>query len=386
MTVSWFHARTGRLPLGRSALGGLLVARLGLAASPSLADELAEAPNATPTQEAADAGTTREEPEPPARPLLWLVDGPARIWIYGTLHTNDPRVLARPAAVDLAFRQSDGFFAETDLDCDMLADLMKVAALPEGETLSALLAPTLRKRLVEHLDVMGQSLATYEALEPWVLWFTLQAAVQGEACGEGMPLDWRLFQQAKRTGKTIGGLESPTEQFAPFDAMTREQQVHLVERSLDQLEQAEDEGGEPITPLERITRAWLAGDEEAVRALTQHVSGEGDELDAELAARLLDIRNERIALRMAAIARVSRGRALFMAVGAAHMAGPKGLLALLEAYGFQVRRITDVAEVRALAPMPQPARPCPPCPPQPCRPRPRPRCGPLGLPLPPFFR
>ncbi|MCB9824274.1 MAG: TraB/GumN family protein [Planctomycetes bacterium] len=227
MTVSWFHARTGRLPLGRSALGGLPSWRFW--ASRRRLRSPTSWPR-HPTQRRPKRPRTpvrpAKSPEPPARPLLWLVDGPARIWIYGTLHTNDPRVLARPAAVDLAFRQSDGFFAETDLDCDMLADLMKVAALPEGETLSALLAPTLRKRLVEHLDVMGQSLATYEALEPWVLWFTLQAAVQGEACGEGMPLDWRLFQQAKRTGKTIGGLESPTEQFAPFDAMTREQQVH----------------------------------------------------------------------------------------------------------------------------------------------------------------
>lgn len=384
MTVSWFHARIGRLPRGWSALAGLLAVLLGLAAPPLVADEAAGAPAAAPAEMAPEDGAPASKPEPPARPLLWLVDGPARLWIYGTLHTNDPRVLARPVAVDLAFRQSDGFFAETDLDCDMLADLMKVAALPEGETLSALLAPALRKRLVEHLDVMGQSLATYETLEPWVLWFTLHAAVQGEACGEGMPLDWRLFQQAKRSGKTIGGLESPTEQFAPFDAMTRDQQVRLVERSLDQLEQAKDGDAGSITPLERITRAWLAGDEDDVLALTQHVSGEGDELDAELAARLLDIRNERMALRLAALARISRGRTLFVAVGAAHLAGPKGLLALLEAHGFQPRRVTDVADVRALVPMVQPARPCPPCPPPPCRPRPR--CGPFGLPLPPFVR
>ncbi|MGE0191500.1 MAG: TraB/GumN family protein [Planctomycetota bacterium] len=372
MTVSWIGPNISPRLIRRSALAVLLLGALALVA-PTPAAAAEEAP--------AEARRSSE------RPLLWLVDGPTRLWIYGTLHTNDPRVLARPPAVDLAFRQSDGFFAEMDLDRDLLGALMQVASLPEGETLSALLAPALRKRLVARLEALGQSLATYEGLEPWVLWFTLHAAVQGEAGGEGMPLDWRLFQEAKRTGKTIGGLESALEQFAPFAAMEREQQVRLVERSLEKLEQATPDDPTTITPLERITRAWLAGDEIEIVELTRQLSGAGDELDAELSERLLDRRNERMAVRLAAISRVSRGRTLFVAVGAAHLAGPRGLLALLEAHGFEARRVIDVDEVRRLAPRSRPGAPCapPPCPPPPpCRPRPR--CGPFGLPLPPFVR
>jgi uncharacterized protein YbaP (TraB family) len=319
------------------------------------------------------------------RPLLWVIDGgPARVFLYGTLHTNDPRVVRLPATVEAALAQSDGLFAELDLDRAMLADLLLVARLPRGQTLSALLPAELRARLMERLERLDQSLALYEELEPWVVWLTLQAAAQGEcACEaecEGLPLDWRLYRDAKARGMTVAGLEEPAEQFAPFDRLGLPEQIQLLERCLDTLDASD--AGEGPSPIERITQAWLAGDEHRVLALTQRVSGGSDDLDARVARRLLDERNARIASRLVAVARMSPGRTLFVALGAAHFAGPLGVLRQLRAHGYRARRIESmeelaplVAPVRRCAPPPPAPRPCPPAP---C-PR-RPRCGPFGLP------
>ncbi len=334
-----------------------------------------------PAAHADDALAVADASASEAAPLLFLVDGPSRLWIYGTLHTNDPRVLARPALVENAFAASDAFFAETALDGEPWKDLVAAAALPAGDTLSALLPDGLRERLIHRLDTLGHSLATYEGLAPWVLWFTLEAAVQGESTGEGPPLDTRLYRDAVRRGKTVGGLECAEEQIAPFAALDLPRQLDLVVRSLDALDRAD--AAASAAPLEAITRAWLAGDEHEVLALTARFSGRGDALDAYLVARLLDARSERMADRLAALVRRDRGRTLFAAIGAAHLAGPGGVLARLEARGLSARRITTAAEAgsaaRAAPPSPRPSPP-----PRPCRRRPR--CGPFGLPLPPLFR
>ena len=44
------------------------------------------------------------------RPMLWVVGGKPRIYLFGTIHVNDPRVLAHPAAVRKALDDSGALY------------------------------------------------------------------------------------------------------------------------------------------------------------------------------------------------------------------------------------------------------------------------------------
>jgi uncharacterized protein YbaP (TraB family) len=83
----------------------------------------------------------------------------------------------------------------------------------------------------------------------------------------------------------------------------------------------------------RLQRIWLAGDAAAIEASTR----EGFLADPALREALLTARNRRWAAALST-ALTERPRPL-IAVGAAHLVGAEGLVALLEAKGYRLRRI-----------------------------------------------
>jgi uncharacterized protein YbaP (TraB family) len=66
---------------------------------------------------------------------------------------------------------------------------------------------------------------------------------------------------------------------------------------------------------------------------------EGRRRAADFEHRLIDQRNVRMVDRMAS--RVDRG-GVFIAIGAGHLGGERGVLALLERRGYAVKRVTPV--------------------------------------------
>jgi uncharacterized protein YbaP (TraB family) len=64
------------------------------------------------------ADTTQKPPlstsATPAAPLLWKVEGPHPSWLFGTAHTDDPRVATLPRAVTVALDGSRSFHPELE--------------------------------------------------------------------------------------------------------------------------------------------------------------------------------------------------------------------------------------------------------------------------------
>jgi len=93
---------------------------------------------------------------------------------------------------------------------------------------------------------------------------------------------------------------------------------------------------EPI--ISSMIVAWLAGDEREFRRLFDLESGDAPEVQAFM-RRLLEDRNVGMVEKI--VGYLQTPGTTFVLVGAAHLTGPEGIVALLEARGLKGRRINS---------------------------------------------
>lgn len=271
--------------------------------------------------------------------LLWRIEAPGvpASHLFGTMHSPDPRVLALPGAAARAFAAADTLVIELrttgDAGAAAAQALFQSMLLDDDRSLSAMLGERPFAVIAEGLAKKGLPAAIVDKLRPWGAYLMLMAPPRGED-SEAMVLDQRLETEALRGGKTVAALETLDEQVAVFAGMAEADMVRLL---LAIIETAAEAGG--LAPyiddfLEAVTGHYLDGDLAAILALSRTQLPGGDAALAErLMTRMIDDRNHRFADRLNDALR--KGGA-FIAVGALHLPGETGLVALLESRGFTV--------------------------------------------------
>mgnify|MGYP001766308109 CR=1 FL=1 len=268
-------------------------------------------------------------PQPsPANPALWRVDAPGggRAWLFGTIHALDRPALWRTPAVDRAMADADSLVVEVAALNDATAMTQAFARLstsPGLPPLSARVSPELRDDLARALDKGGLDADRLTEMETWAAALTL-ARGGGGGMDPRHGIDRALLAEPGHL--RVVELEGAGGQLAIFDALPEAEQRDLLNAVLRDADALDAERG-------GLSRAWLAGDMDRIAAETRR----GLLADAELREALYTARNRRWADRIAAM--VASDARPFVAVGAAHMAGPQGLPALLAAQGFAVTRV-----------------------------------------------
>jgi uncharacterized protein YbaP (TraB family) len=127
-------------------------------------------------------------------------------------------------------------------------------------------------------------------------------------------------------------IEGVEEQIFTFDELPMEAQVALLKHSLAHRDELAELG-------ERTLEAYLARDLQAIWRLREEFAARHAEIavyQAALTKRIIHDRSVVMAFRMQRELR--RGNA-FVALGALHLYGDKGVLALLEQDGWRARRV-----------------------------------------------
>jgi hypothetical protein len=145
--------------------------------------------------------------------------------------------------------------------------------------------------------------------------------------------DARLAALARRNGATIVGLESFVEQIEALDGLTRAEERALLAAVLRQSDQAEDS---VETTLERYSEGNLGWLLAWMRSSDPLPLASGAPAPPAFFDRLITQRNLR--MRDRALPLAARGGA-FIIVGAAHLPGADGLLALFQQSGFEIERV-----------------------------------------------
>jgi len=313
---------------------------------------------------------------PTRRPMLWIVGGTPRMFLYGTIHVADERVTQHLPVVQQALDQSTALYTELAMDPAGMVAIQQAtlgrARLPEGQTLTKLFGPELHARVAKCLPA-GTPLALLDGFKPWLITMLLiqtsmlehQEKLAAQAKAEGQPapkegaeaLDPMLFNQALAAGKQVGGLEEIDAQLDAFDNLPLEGQVDMVRESVIAIEKAraaaEDGGGEAeADPLGAMVDMWLLGDDGGfAKIFRDSVRGQGG--DAELFVyTLLDKRNVGMAKEILRLRGEDPSQTYFFAVGSGHMPGPQGIVRLLQRAGLKVRRVLLGEKLR---PLPVPA-------------------------------
>ncbi|WP_197042081.1 TraB/GumN family protein [Sandarakinorhabdus oryzae] len=265
-----------------------------------------------------------------AIPAMWQVgNGRSQVTIYGTIH-------ALPKGTDWFTPRARTAFTKADtLVVEMVAPEQPGAMADVVQQIGMLPAPVpIRDRLPEEqrarYDAMVKAsnlpLAGLDGMKSWLAAISL---VQIEMLTAGIDpaagVDVTLISRARAAKKQLVGLETPRGQLELFNSLPEAEQRLLLASAIS-------DSGEGGKQMQALVAAWLAGD--VARILKDF---DDASLSPELEARLFTNRNKAWAdWVQAALKRPGRR---FMAVGAAHMAGPHGLIALLKARGLRVKRV-----------------------------------------------
>jgi uncharacterized protein YbaP (TraB family) len=295
------------------------------AASDTVAPEQAPAISTAP---AAPIAPTAPTVAPSRSGLLWRIQaaGNQPSYLLGTIHSTDPRVTRLRPAVAGALDGSDRFVMEMKLDTEAFMQFGTSMMLGSDNDLESLIGKKLFDQVVTAMAAYGAPELVVHQLKPWVVVAMLSMPVPDG----GLILDLVLRQRATGHGKPATGLESAGEQLAVFEGLSLEDQIELLEMTLKSL---------PSQPqmFEQLIEAYAADDLDRIAEIAQLDYLQSRSGSARrFMTRLNDDRNRRMVGRI--IPYLEQGNS-FIAVGALHLAGPKGILSLIRQRGYQVEAV-----------------------------------------------
>jgi len=264
---------------------------------------------------------------------LWKVsrEGVPPSYIFGTMHSRDPRILYLPGAVMQVFIASSTAIFETSLKDDELARNQQQLLLKPGESLKELSGTSRFNRLAGLVAPDGVAPATLDRLKVWAAATIISQPVPnaGESGRSLTLLDKELEKSARIAGKRVIALESNKEQLDIFDSMPASVQLEYLDQAMTEHSEIDEE-------LEKMTSYYLAGNTGWIACdLEETLTGMSAALNKIMTTDLIYIRNRHMVERM--LPELAQGN-VFVGIGALHLPGEEGVLSLLTQKGYAIER------------------------------------------------
>jgi len=272
------------------------------------------------------AGTVRF-----ARGLLWRVTRPgvAASHVYGTIHIADPRLAELPAVVRQRFDASQSLMLEFVPDPYSRERFLEAAMFLDRQTLEEKIGAEDFERAVEQLGPIGLSREMVNKLKPWGVLLNLRDPKRTE---QGPPLDGQLLELARARRLPLDQIEGVEEQIFTFDEFPMDSQVALLKHSLAHSD-------ELLELAEATLQAYLARDLARIWRLREEFAARHSQMAAHLALMTKRVVLDRSVVMAFRMQRQLRRGGAFVALGALHLYGEKGVLALLEEDGYRATRV-----------------------------------------------
>jgi len=279
-------------------------------------------------------GATALEAQAPAgsrKSFLWKVEsGQGVLYVAGSVHALTPDAYPLSRAFERAFADADTLVEEIDLsEANALAlapALLGKGMYQDGRRFDTVVSRETASLVSERLGAVGLPAAMLQTMKPWMVMLTLTAIeMQKAGLDPELGLDKHFFDRATAAGKRVVGLETAESQIERLDTMPEALQEQLLLSTIEELDQASESLGS-------IVSAWRTGDAPAIEKL---LLSSFDEYPAVYQSLIVE-RNRNWMPRVEAC--LTGGGTCLVVVGAAHLVGPDGLLASLQARGYRVEQ------------------------------------------------
>lgn len=265
-------------------------------------------------------------PEPQeANPALWRVEGAGgeRGWLFGTIHSAERPLAWQTPPIRQAMEQADTIMVEVANladESDVAATFAHLAKSEREPPLSRRVEEIERPALAALLEKVGYNDHDFATTETWAVALTLARLAADESDARN-GVDRAIIAAAGK--KPLIELEGAKRQLGLFDSLPEAEQRDLLGAVVMEASRSDAD----------IARSWRTGDMAGIEKETRR----GLLADPELRQVLFTARNRDWTERV--VSTMKAGHVPFVAVGAAHMAGPEGLPAMLAEKGYSVARV-----------------------------------------------
>ena len=192
-----------------------------------------------------------------------------------------------------------------------------------------MLSPKTYTLVKQKLESLGADIQEVKKYKPWVLYLTLSGRFDSSVdFRPELGIENHFYRMAKDSGKPTGGLESIQDQLDVFDTLPLPIQDALLQESLAITGSKERE-----KVFFRMVKAWHQGRLDGLEQLVETFKSY-----PLFYKKLLVQRNKNWIPQIEKFLKEDKN--VLVIVGAAHLAGKDGLIALLTDKGYQLERVS----------------------------------------------
>ncbi|MGB7287717.1 MAG: TraB/GumN family protein [Salaquimonas sp.] len=273
--------------------------------------------------------------------IFWKIEkeGIPASYLLGTMHMADERIANLDENQVSAFETTQTVIVENIEALDpngasaAMLEYQHMTLYTDGTTLADRLDEATLAKLKIATEDRGIPFAIAQIMQPWLVATSVALpSCELSAKQSGAPvLDGLIAERAKASGKNLVGLETIGEQFSAMYGLPEEFHLNALKETLEMGNLAED-------VIETMKLLYLNGEIGMIQPLTKVVSPKTSESESfeDFNTRLITDRNKVMAER--SLPHLEKG-SVFIAVGALHLPGEKGLVEEFTKAGYKLSAV-----------------------------------------------
>ncbi len=263
--------------------------------------------------------------------LLWEISGNGLekpSYLFGTVHIACQGEIQMYPELQSAFDQTEQLILELDMDDPgMMAKMMQASLAKDGKKVSEKLGEKLSVKVDSLMQQrMGMGLTMFENLNLPTL--SVQLGMLAIDCPMDLGYDMLLMTEAQTVQREVKGLESVEAQIEVLFSMSDEEAIQAISYLVENF-------GEAQTQLKEMLNYYRNQEVQSLYNFTK-ASFEDPKYPQGNLEEFLDKRNESW---IPVIEKEIKSTPSLIAVGAAHLAGEKGVINLLKKQGYQLKAV-----------------------------------------------
>ncbi len=276
----------------------------------------------------------KESSSQETKALLWKISGKDLLkpsYLYGTIHIIGSEDYFLPEGTLGAIDESSKVIFEIDMndlnDIGKIMPILQKAFMDNNITLKDLLSESDYTMVKDHFAELGLPIFFLEKIKP----LFLTAFASGDISpgdlqmGKIKSYEMEFSEMARNSEKATGGLETIDFQLSLFDSIPYADQANMLVESIRSADTEDDQ-------FREIVNIYKAQDIDAMYQMMKQDDGISAFEDILLIRRNISW--------IPVMEKEMKEAPCFFAVGAGHLAGPKGVIMLLRQEGYKVTPIS----------------------------------------------